>query len=174
MKILRIVVITALLVNLFATLSFAAPTDSKPETGVKTEQRKDDKNTDEHIHKGKCKKGKCNEDFKDPISFLKEKKEDIQKLEKEGKISKEEAERKIKKIDSKIKEIEEFNKLPLEQKREKLIEKFKKVMAEKVKEGKISQEKADELIKEYTKKIQEWDGKGMPKFYHKGHDKKGR
>lgn len=172
MKISRILLITALAVNLSSASAFAMPTQSNPTNPTKTEQNDNAKDKDTKIDKNKCRHGKCKDEVVDPIKFLNEKKEEIKKLEKEGKISKEEADRKIKKIDSRIKDIEEFNKLPIEKKREKLIEKFKKVMAEKVKKGKISQEMADELISEYTKKIQEWDGKGMPKFHHKGKDKK--
>jgi len=162
--------IAALAVNLLSTAAFAVPTDSKTASPAKTEQNQKNDNKDMHHEQKKCKDKKCKDEFIDPIKALKEKKEAIIKLEKEGKISKEEADKRIKKIDSRIKEIEEFNKLTLEQKRAKLIEKFKEVMALKVKEGKISQEKADELIAEYTKKVQEWDGKGVPRFYHKGRD----
>jgi len=104
-------------------------------------------------------------DFKkveDPVKALERKKEKIQSLLKEGKISKEKADALISKIDEKIKKIEEFNKLPLEQKKEKLISKFKSYTERKVKEGKLTREKADELIKDFTERIQKWDGKGYP------------
>ena len=174
MKISKIFLTVAIVANLFSTAAFALPTHLESTNPVKTEEQDKSKDKDIHIDKKKCKKGKCKDEFTDPIKLLKEKKEALLKLEKEGKISKEEADKKIKKIDSRIKEIEEFNRLPVEEKRAKLIEKFKKIMDKKVKEGKISREKADELISEYTKKIQEWDGKGMPKFYHKGSKKKNR
>lgn len=173
MKISKIFLATVISVNLFTLAAFAAPTLSQPTKPAKTD-KSDMENTrdkDFHLDHKKCRKGKCSEEFKDPIKSLKVRKEKIIKLEKEGKISKEEADKKIKKIDSKIKGIEEFNKLTVEQKREKIIEKFKEVMASQVKDGKISQEKANELISEYTKKIQEWDGNGMPKFYYKQHNK---
>ena len=176
MKITKILFTAAVTASLFTTVAFATPTPSKPTNQVRTEQssmhNKKDKNL--HLNHKKCRNGKCTPEFKDPIKFLENRKETILKLEKEGKISKDEADTKIKKIDSKIKGIEEFNKLPVQQKREKIIGKFKEVMARQVKEGKLSQEKADELISEYTKKIQEWDGNGMPEFYHKKHDKKGK
>lgn len=173
MKISKILLTAAVTANFFTTVAFAAPTPSKPTNPVKTEQSNMDNEKDKNLHTDhkKCRNGECTGEFKDPIKSLENRKERILKLEKEGKISKEEADIKIKKIDSKIKGIEEFNKLTVEQKREKIIGKFKEVMASQVKEGKISQEKADELISEYTKKIQEWDGNGMPKFFHKRHDK---
>jgi len=174
MKISRIILATAILVNLFAVSAFAVPTDSKTTSPVKTEKRNIDNKKDKDVHIGhnKCKNGECRGEFKDPIKSLENRKETILKLQKEGKISKEEADKKIKKIDSRIKGIEEFNKLSVEQKRAKLIDKFKEIMALQVKKGKITQEKADELISDYAKKIQQWDGTGMPKFYHKAHDKK--
>ena len=172
MKIFKIFLAAAVAANLLTTVVFSAPSPSTPANPVKTEQgnsqNKEDKDL-AHEHK-KCRKRKCKEEFTDPIKSLENRKESILKLEKEGKLSKEEADKKIKKIESRIKGIEEFNKLTVEQKREKLIGKFKEVMDTQIKEGKISKEKADELISEYTKKIQEWDGKGMPRFYHKKHD----
>jgi len=36
-----------------------------------------------------------------------------------------------------------------------------------VKEGKISRDKADEIIRKFNKKIDEWDGTGYPPFIHK-------
>ncbi|HOQ00526.1 hypothetical protein [Acetivibrio clariflavus] len=172
MKILRILLTLVLTVNIFSAAAFAVPTEPKTTNPINTEQNNKNSEKGMHHEEKKCKDKKCKDECIDPIKSLKEKKEAILKLEKEGKISKEKAEKKIKEIDSRIKEFEEFNKLSVEQKRAKLIEKFKGVMAEKVKEGKISQEKADELINEYTKKVQEWDGKGIPRFYHKSRDKK--
>lgn len=173
MKISKIFLTAAVTANLFAAAAYAAPTPSKPTNPVKTEQSNtvNEKDKDLRPDHKKCRKGKCTVEFKDQIKSLENRKETILKLEKEGKISKEEADKKIKKIDSKVKGIKEFNKLTVEQKREKVIAKFKEIMASQIKEGKISQEKADELISEYTKKIQEWDGKGVPRFYHKKHDK---
>ncbi len=105
---------------------------------------------------------KSMEQEKDPIARLKEKKAKIQELLQQGKISKEEAEARLLLIDAKIRKIEEFNKLPLNDKKERLISHFKAFMNDCVKEGKITQEKADRLILEYTKKVNEWDGSGSP------------
>lgn len=168
MKISKMLLTAAVTANLFTTVAFADTTHSKPTNPVKTEQSNMHNKEDKDLH---LDHKKCTDEFKDSIKWLENRKETILKLEKEGKISKEEADKKVKKIDSKLKGIEEFNKLTVEQKREKIIGKFKEVMALQIKEGKISQEKADELISEYTKKIQEWDGNGIPGFYHKKHDK---
>jgi polyhydroxyalkanoate synthesis regulator phasin len=98
----------------------------------------------------------------DPIKALKERKEKVKSLVKEGKISKEKADAINAKIDEKIKRIEEFNKLPVEQKREKLISGFQAFVERKVKEGKLTKEEAEELVKEFTDRIQKWNGKGYP------------
>jgi Spy/CpxP family protein refolding chaperone len=167
MKISRLLITVALAANLLTTVALAAPTDSKSPTPNATEQK------ESADRKDKCTSPECHksnkEMHKDPIKALEKKKDKVSKLEKEGKISKEEADKKIREIDARIKGIEEFNKLPVEQKRAKLIEKFKEHMDLKVKDGKLSKEKADELISDYTKKIQEWDGNGFPHHFHKGH-----
>lgn len=108
------------------------------------------------------------EQEKDPIQRLQARKEKIKVLLAQGKISKEVAEAKITLIDAKIKEIEEFNKLPLPEKKDKLINHFKTFMNDKVKEGKISREKADELITKYTERVRQWDGSGSPPRLEKG------
>lgn len=162
MKISTIILTAVVTANLFTAAAFAVPTDSKPSVPNATAQEKVDitEDKDPHIKHGRCNKENC----KDPVKALENKRETIIKLEKEGKISKEEADRKITKIDERIKVVQEFNNLPVEQKRVKLVGKFKEVMALKVKEGKLTQDMADEMISEYTKKIQNWDGNGMPKF----------
>lgn len=169
MKICRILVTAALAANLFATVALAAPTDTKSLTPKVTDQKGNIDN------KGKCTSPECHKRnkkmCKDPIKALEEKKDKVLKLEKEGKISKEEADKKVREIDARIKGFEEFNRLPVEQKREKLIAKFKGHMDLKVKDGKITKEEADEIISEYTKRIQEWDGNGFPNHFHKGHIK---
>lgn len=116
---------------------------------------------------------KSMEQEKDPIARLKDKKAKIQELLQQGKISKEEAEARILLIDVKIRKIGEFNKLPLNDKKERLINNFKAFMNDRVKEGKITQEKANQLILEYTKKVNEWDGSGTPPRMRKcsGHRK---
>lgn len=105
---------------------------------------------------------KSMEHEKDPIARLKEKRTKIQELLLQGKISKEEAEARLLLIDVKIRKIEEFNKLPLNDKKERLISNFKAFMSDRVKEGKITQEKANQIILEYTKRVNAWDGSGNP------------
>lgn len=104
----------------------------------------------------------------DPIKQLQHKKEKIQKLLDQGKLTKEEAQEKIKIIDAKIKKLEEFNKLSLKEKKKKLIKNFKTFTDDMVKKGKITQEKADELLKEYESKVKQWDGNGHPPKFGKG------
>ena len=127
--------------------------------------------TENIVHNdGKCEKFKCNpsKKHKDPIKALEEKKEEVNDLLKQGKISEEEANELIKKIDDRIKKIEEFNRLPLEKKKEVLINKFKEHVEKKVNEGKLTREKADEIIKEHIERVNRWNGKGYPDFNHKG------
>jgi len=113
------------------------------------------------------------EKFQDPLEALKKKKEKIQSMLKEGKISKEEADAINARIDKKIKEIEEFNKLSPEQKKDKLMKGFKESVEKGVKSGKLTREKADEMIKKFNEKLQNWDGKGYPDFLIKGFGFKG-
>jgi lipoate-protein ligase A len=104
----------------------------------------------------------------DPIKALENKKEQIQSRLKEGKITTEKADAITARIDTKIREIQEFNKLSVPQKKDKLIREFKARMDKKVSEGRLTQDKADELIKNYTEKVNQWDGQGYPKFGKKG------
>jgi len=109
----------------------------------------------------------------DPIKHLERMKEKVQSLLKEGKITKEEADKINAKIDEKIKMINEFNKLPLDKKKEKLLSDLKARLDEKVKEGKLSKGQANKIMKEYEKKIKEWDGNGFPRIHNKGCKPKG-
>jgi polyhydroxyalkanoate synthesis regulator phasin len=113
---------------------------------------------------GKCIEKQESDRQKDPIKELESRKEKIKKLQKEGKISKEKADKAISDIDLKIKKIEEFNKLPLEQRKSILIERFKTHIDNKVSEGKLTREQADIIVKDFTARIKAWDGKGYPKI----------
>lgn len=106
---------------------------------------------------------------KDPIEALQKRKERIQSLLKEGKITKQKAEEITKKIDAKIKKLQEFNRLSPQQKKSKLIEHYRKSLDESVKSGKVSRERADQLMKKFIEKMQKWDGKGYPNFKKKKH-----
>jgi len=119
-------------------------------------------------------KQKCDDFEKDPIKVLQSKKEKVQSLYKEGKISKEKADAIIARIDSKIKEIREFDSLNLQQKKDKLINDFKASIDKRVKEGKLTKEKADTIVKDFTDKITKWDGNGYPQFHGKWFKGKGK
>ncbi|MCX7843572.1 MAG: YckD family protein [Clostridia bacterium] len=99
---------------------------------------------------------------------LEEKKKIIQKMVQEGKLTQEEANKKIEQIDARVKEINEFNSLTLEKKKEKLLKEFKDRMDQKVKDGKINQEKADKMLSDFKAKVDKWDGTGNPAFHAKG------
>lgn len=167
MKISKTIAAAAVAVCFIATSSFAAA----PDTGfgvpagerVALKQHQDSLKEKQLWHG----KGRCRE-FGDPIEILKARREKVQKLLQEGSISKEKADAMIAKIDEGIKEIQDFNALPLAQKKEKLLTRFKESIGMRVKDGKLTQEKADEIISRYTKEIEQWDGKGYPRFFKKG------
>jgi len=178
MKITKFLATAALITTLSVTTAFAAPhvTTSNAETQQQTDTVKKDKmRFDKKGIKYKNKERESNEP-QDPIKALESKKEKVQAQLKEGKITKEKADEIIAKIDAMIKKIQEFNNLTLQQKKDKLIGDFKTSVDKRVKDGKLTQEKADELIKNYTDKVNKWDGTGYPKlgkrgFYGKdGHD----
>lgn len=98
----------------------------------------------------------------DPLQVLEKRKEKINKLLKEGKIPKEKAEEKLRKIDRRIEEIKEFQKLPLEKKRERVINNFRHELDKLVRDGAIKPEEAERLMNEVTEKINKWDGSGYP------------
>lgn len=164
MKISRILAAMVLSLGVFSLSVFAAPNiTNSPDNG--TQLQKDGK--ERKIDTEKKFKDKCG-DFKkckDPIKFLEMKKQKIRKMQEENKITKEKADEIISRIDARIKEIEEFNKLPLDQKKERMLEKFKKSMDEKVQKGKITREEADKRIQKFKEKIEKWDGNGYPRLH---------
>lgn len=112
-------------------------------------------------------KGNYDNWAKDPIGALESKKAEVQILLKEGKITKDNADKMTKRIDAKIAEIKEFNKLTLQQKKDRLIKDCKNRLDLLVKDGKIDRKKADGILKSYTEKIRQWDGTGYPKYFEK-------
>ncbi len=170
MKKSKMLLAFAVTANIFTAVAFAEPVKTKPSSPAAIEQKNTDVSRENDFN---CRHKRMKDEMlKNPVRVLENKKKNILELQKEGKISKEEADKITKKIDEKIKGIEEFNKLTVEQKREKLISKYKSRMALRVKEGKLTQEKADEKIADFTKEIQNWDGNGFPEFFHKKHIKK--
>lgn len=168
MKFPRILSAAVITTCLTATAAFAAPDVSSPSNVAVSQQKSDTVKKERKDFKGEGFKHK-HDGIKqqDPIKALQRKKEKIQTLLKDGKITKEKADAIIARIDSKIKEIEEFNKLTPQQKKDKLISGFKASVGKRVEEGKLTQEKADELVKKFTEKVQKWDGNGYPQFHKK-------
>lgn len=107
----------------------------------------------------------------DPIMALESRKEQVKKLMNEGKITREKAEAIIKRIDARIAEINEFNKLTLEEKKEKLVNDCKDRLDRMVNEGKMDRKKADEILRNYTERIRQWDGVGYPRLFRKSREK---
>ncbi len=149
----------AIIISLTASSAFAS-------AGIKAHDYLVENSSKEES--GRCDKKdfrQKHEEFqKDPIKALESGKEKVQTLLKEGKISKEKADEITSKIDSKINEIKNFNKLDLKQKKDKLINDCKSHIEKRVKEGKLDKDKADALLKDYTEKINNWDGKGYPQY----------
>ncbi len=104
----------------------------------------------------------------DPIKALEALKERVEKSLKDGKISQEKADEITIKINTAIEELNKFNSLTLEEKKQQLISDFRAHIDEKVKEGKLTQDKADEIIEKHTKKVNNWDGNGYSRFVIKG------
>lgn len=169
MKISKILAIAALTSCLTATTAFAQVDIGASKTESTPQNKTDTIKKENKDFKGKKIRHRNDADMqKDPIKALENKKVRVKSLLKEGKITKEEADRINARIDSKIKEIKEFNKLPLEKKKEKLLSDFKVRLEQKVKDGKISKDKMDEILKQYTEKINNWDGSGYPGIHCKG------
>lgn len=119
-------------------------------------------------------KQNCENFRKDPVKALENKKEKIQSMLKEGKITKEKADAITARINVRIHEINEFNKLTIQQKKTKLINDFRTSVENKVKEGKLTKEKANVMLKDYSDKLNKWDGSGYPKVHGKGFKGKGK
>jgi hypothetical protein len=154
MKLFRILASTVAIACLTVTTTFAAPDMAKSE-----------KSHDKDF------KQKRAEFEKDPIKALKNRKAEVQSLFNDGKMTKEKADAITARIDARIKEINEFNKLSVQEKRVKLTNDFKTFIDKRVKEGRLTKEEADIKIKDFTDKVTKWDGKGYPKFHemrHKG------
>lgn len=100
---------------------------------------------------------------KDPLERLEERKENIQKEYKEGKITKEKADELTKKIDKHITKIKEFNSLTLPQKKEHLLDKVKSRIELEVKAGKLTKEEGEKKLKEFSKELENWNGKQFPR-----------
>lgn len=111
------------------------------------------------------KHGKCE---KDPLKRLENKKESIQKEYKEGKITKEKAEELTEKVDKHIAKIKEFNSLSLPQKKEHFSSKVKSRIEQDVKDGKLTKEEGEKILKAVNKELENWDGKEFPRFMMKG------
>ena len=162
MKRSRTIATATIIGSLVTTVAFAAPNITFPAAAARLD-RPETVSTDAIKYKGTKLKGQT-----DPIKALEMRKEQVKQQLKEGKITKEKADEIITKIDARIKEIQEFNNMTLQQKRDSLIRRFKTSLEQKVREGKLSQDKANQLIKDYTDKVNNWDGNDYPYFLRKG------
>ncbi|AEF16917.1 hypothetical protein Thexy_0876 [Thermoanaerobacterium xylanolyticum LX-11] len=106
---------------------------------------------------------KINKKF-DPIQTLENLKTKIEEKYSQGKISQDEENKILAKINTDEQKIEDFNNMTLDQKKQTLIDDFTNIVNNKVKNGKITQDKANTLIKNFTDKVNKWDGNGYPQF----------
>jgi len=118
----------------------------------------EEKTAEEEAFRKKVKKEK------DPVEVLEGLKKKTEKRLKAGEISKEEAKRIKTRIDERIKEIKEFEKLPLAEKKKLLISSLESRLEKKLEENKLSQEKAAEILQKKLEEIEAWDGKSYPDF----------
>lgn len=147
-KLILILITIAFMISMVSFNIFAVPeTGSQPDNNI------------EH-------KEKCEDCHKDPIKRLEERKQEIQKDLKEGKIPKEKADELTKKIDERIEKIKKFNSLTLPEKKEHLTKNFKLRLEQQIKDGRITKEEGENLLSDFNKQLESWDGKQPPKFIH--------
>lgn len=170
MKLFRILASAAAIACLTVSTAFAAPL-APGANDIKTQQ-KDGTAKNEKMHDKKF-NSDCAGFEKDPVKALECRKEKVKSLLKEGKITKEKADAITARIDAKIKKVNEFNKLSVQEKRVKLINDFKVFVDSRVKEGKLTKEKADTMVRDFSDKVTKWDGKGYPMFHGMKHKGKG-
>ncbi|QSZ26974.1 hypothetical protein ACETAC_08885 [Aceticella autotrophica] len=107
-------------------------------------------------HQGVFQKG-------DPIQRLEDLKSKITEKFKAGKISQDEENKMLTKINDAEQKIKDFNNMTLDQKKQTLIKDFTARINQRVKDGKLTQDKANSMIQNFTDKVNKWDGKGYPK-----------
>lgn len=175
MKKLQILAAMAVIISIISFKVFAIPeTDVGPNNYVEnknTEKASTEKSSNGEgnaennkgmLHKDKC--GKCG---KDPLKRLEERKESIRQELEKGNITKEKADELTKKIDERITKIKEFNSLTLPEKKEHLSKKFNSHLDKNIKDGRITKEEGDILLKDFNKQLEGWDGKEPLKFMHR-------
>lgn len=158
MKLIKILIAGAMIASFTATAAFAAPGGAPAPSSAQQQAHHEKKEFSTQ---------------EDPVKLLESKKARIQDKLKEGKIPQEKADLITKKIDARIQKVKEFDKLSVQQKKDMLKSDFKASLDKRVKEGKVDQGKADELFKKFTDKVNQWDGKGYPRFFSKGLSGKG-
>lgn len=187
MKKLQILVTIAFIISIMSMNAFALPqTGTEPNGNIQNGNIQNGSNpnnispnsstpkSNAKSNEGKAEKGKCHKhhiDHKDPLQKLQEKKEDIGKDLKEGKITKEKADELTKRIDERIRQINEFNSLPLSEKKQQLSKIFNSNLEKKILEGKLTKEEGEKLLADFNKQLEKWDGKDFPHFTHKGKHK---
>lgn len=159
LKILKLLTATGISLGLLFS-----PLMSEAQSAAKVpDQPRQDKHDIKELkeHRG----GKLEFRNENPVNALEKKKQHIQSLVKEGKLTKEKADKIISRIDSRIKAVKEFDKLTLTEKKQKLKDTLRSNLEKRQRAGRLTREKMDEIISEFDKKIDAWDGKGYPGFF---------
>lgn len=155
MKKIQILITIAFVISILSSNVFAVESN----IGSESQNRAVDQHTGIFKDKDKC--DKCH---KDPVKYLEEKKQSIEKDLKEGRITKEKADEMTKEIDERIQKIKEFNSLPLPEKKEKILSRYKSHIEKKVYDGKITKEEGEKRLVEFQKELDQWDGKDILKL----------
>ena len=162
MKKFQILITIAFIISIISSSVYA----TEPNAGIDQNNKVEQKTRIFKEHDKQFEKGE-----RDPLKRLELKKENIQKEYKAGKITKKEADELIEKVDKHIAKVKEFNSLSLPQKKDRLSSKVKTRIEQEVKDGKLTKEEGEKLIKEFNNNLENWDGKEFPRFMHHKGDK---
>lgn len=94
----------------------------------------------------------------DPAKRLEQMKENLDKRVQEGKMTKEEADKIIADCEKRQKDMQDFQNLPLDQKKAKMLENEKQRLDNLVKDSKITQKEADLRLELLKERLTNWDG----------------
>lgn len=144
MKIKKLIVFVVMGIMLLSTMAFAS----------ETTQPQANSNQPTQVTPNKVKV--------DPVQRLENLKTKLTDKYNQGKISKDKYDKAIAKINQIEQKIKDFNNMTLDQKKQTLINDYNTAINKRVQQGKLTQDKANELIKNYTDKVNKWDGNGYP------------
>ena len=178
MKRYKVMAVTFVMTTTLVTssLSFAQGAESKAKSLVETQVKKTAKK-DQHFKTYPMKKTflTYKKETKINVDLLKElqnKKAAVEQELSDGLISESQASRMTSHIDLKIKEIETFNSMSPQEKKNKLLEDFTLRIGKFVKSGGLEKDTGDKKIEDYKLKLEKWNGEGA--FPMKDKEDRGR